>query len=373
MDAFVDAWLKGVYPLRTKSGFKIEKAWVVKEKNKFIWVLSYDGPEGFEAKDSAYYASEKRKILDPDPAQYIADVEKYFIEAVRQLFEAVTAEITVNSFGWCLRTSKNQQAFNQNITMRKLIIPVVILAFIACNSQPIQNATTNVQKSDFGFDNLRGKVETIESEAVNFDSTGKAKGDSTHSIGAYDKATNIVKETVKDNSGVTTINEVTYYANGFSKEEKTTVNGTVMVRVTIDSVIKGQHTGAKVWDSTGKQIGYCDVIYNDYGQVTWGKTFYMNGKLQFGWESKFDRHHYIGGSRTDSTGKIVFQSTQKLNDKDDPAEEQYTEEEEGVSTTTNLTYKYDSYDEKGNWTQRSTYKNGKLKRIVKRTITYYKD
>ena len=83
MDAFVDAWLKGVYPLRTKSGFKIERAWVVKEKNKFIWVLSYDGPEGFEAKDSAYYASEKRKILDPDPAQYIADVEKYFIEAVR--------------------------------------------------------------------------------------------------------------------------------------------------------------------------------------------------------------------------------------------------------------------------------------------------
>ncbi|HEV8286658.1 MAG TPA: hypothetical protein VGQ09_20255 [Chitinophagaceae bacterium] len=79
MDIFLDAWQKGVYPLRIKSGFKIEGAWVVQEKNKFIWILSYDGPEGFEAKDSAYYASQARTTLKPDPADYIADAEKYFI------------------------------------------------------------------------------------------------------------------------------------------------------------------------------------------------------------------------------------------------------------------------------------------------------
>jgi hypothetical protein len=79
MDVFLDAWQKGVYPLRIKSGFKIEGAWVVQEKNKFIWILSYDGPEGFESKDSAYYASQGRTTLKPDPADYIADAEKYFI------------------------------------------------------------------------------------------------------------------------------------------------------------------------------------------------------------------------------------------------------------------------------------------------------
>jgi hypothetical protein len=79
MDVFLAAWQKGVYPLRIKSGFKIEGAWVVKEKNKFIWILSYDGPEGFEAKDSAYYGSQARTTLKPDPAEYIADAEKYFI------------------------------------------------------------------------------------------------------------------------------------------------------------------------------------------------------------------------------------------------------------------------------------------------------
>ena len=82
MDIFLDGWQKGVYPLRLKAGFKIEGAWVVREKNKFIWIVSYDGPEGFEAKDSAYYASQARTTLKPDPAEYIADVEKYFITNV---------------------------------------------------------------------------------------------------------------------------------------------------------------------------------------------------------------------------------------------------------------------------------------------------
>ena len=79
MNEFLSAWQKGVYPLRIKNGFKIEGAWAVQEKNKFIWILSYDGPEGFEAKDSAYYASQSRSTLKPDPADYIADSEKYFI------------------------------------------------------------------------------------------------------------------------------------------------------------------------------------------------------------------------------------------------------------------------------------------------------
>ena len=254
--------------------------------------------------------------------------------------------------------------------MRKLIIPV--LAFMACNNQPSQKATTNVQRSDFGFDNLKGKPETIDSKTVNFDSTGKAIGDSTQSLGTYDKGGNLVKETIKDNSGKTTIIELAYYANGFSKEEKKTVNGTVQYRLTIDSVVKGQHTGVKIWDSAGKQVGYCDAIYNEFGQVTWSKI-YMNGKLQFAYEAKYDGPRWIGSSKTDSTGKIVSEFTRKLNDKDDPAEDQYTTVEEGDTTTSKLTHKYDSYDEKDNWTQQSTYKNGKLISVTKRAITYYKD
>lgn len=82
LDAFVEAWRAGVYPLRQKQGFTTEGAWVIRERNEFVWLLSYDGPGTFQARDSAYYASEARRTLDPDPRQYIAKVEAWFLTPV---------------------------------------------------------------------------------------------------------------------------------------------------------------------------------------------------------------------------------------------------------------------------------------------------
>lgn len=82
MEAWIHGWKKGVLPLRQKFGFRVDGAWVVPNENKFVWILTYDGPEGFEARDAAYYASEERKALDPDPAQYIADALTWFMDSV---------------------------------------------------------------------------------------------------------------------------------------------------------------------------------------------------------------------------------------------------------------------------------------------------
>jgi len=82
MDRFLDAWVRGVPPLRRKHGFRIDGAWVIRERNEFLWVLSYDGPEGFVAKDSAYYASAERGALDPDPVQFVARAERWFVTPV---------------------------------------------------------------------------------------------------------------------------------------------------------------------------------------------------------------------------------------------------------------------------------------------------
>lgn len=81
MDDFVRAWKGGVYPLRTKQGFRIEGAWVLKERNQFVWLLSYDGTD-WDAKDAAYYASPERAALNPDPAQFIANAEQWFLTEV---------------------------------------------------------------------------------------------------------------------------------------------------------------------------------------------------------------------------------------------------------------------------------------------------
>ena len=82
LDAFVEAWLAGVYPLRRRNGYEIPQAWVVRERNEFVWLLTYDGPEDWAAKEAAYYASAERAAVDPDPRQYIAQANHYFMEPV---------------------------------------------------------------------------------------------------------------------------------------------------------------------------------------------------------------------------------------------------------------------------------------------------
>jgi hypothetical protein len=73
MDAFVDAWRRGVYPLRQRFGFVFVGAWRVIGADEFVWIIGYDGADGFSAADARYYASEERKRLSPDPAQFIED------------------------------------------------------------------------------------------------------------------------------------------------------------------------------------------------------------------------------------------------------------------------------------------------------------
>jgi hypothetical protein len=82
LDAFVDAWKRGVYPLRKQFGFNVERAWLVRERNQFVWLVTYEGPGDWESAEKAYYASAQRAGLEPDPARFIALPEQWFAEPV---------------------------------------------------------------------------------------------------------------------------------------------------------------------------------------------------------------------------------------------------------------------------------------------------
>ena len=82
MDAFLDAWLRGVYPLRRKFGFIVAGAWRVEGTDEFVWIIGYDGPEGFAVADERYYESEDRKRMSPDPAQYVESSENSMMRSV---------------------------------------------------------------------------------------------------------------------------------------------------------------------------------------------------------------------------------------------------------------------------------------------------
>jgi hypothetical protein len=82
MDSFIEEWRTTVVPLRRKFGFKVEGAWTSPKDNAFIWIITYDGPEGFEARDAAYYASPERKAISPDPARHLNRIDARLMTSV---------------------------------------------------------------------------------------------------------------------------------------------------------------------------------------------------------------------------------------------------------------------------------------------------
>jgi hypothetical protein len=76
MPEFLEAWIPQVPPLRRRLGFRFLGAWVVEGQDEFVWILSYDRPDGFDAADARYYASDERAALNPDPAQWFDTIEQ---------------------------------------------------------------------------------------------------------------------------------------------------------------------------------------------------------------------------------------------------------------------------------------------------------
>lgn len=82
LDAFIAEWKAGVVPLRRKFGFRVEGAWAIRERNEFVWIIAYDGADGFAARDAAYYASPERKALKPDPARHLEHTDTRLMTSV---------------------------------------------------------------------------------------------------------------------------------------------------------------------------------------------------------------------------------------------------------------------------------------------------
>jgi tetratricopeptide (TPR) repeat protein len=82
MDEFLKVWREGVYPLRLQHGFRVDGAWVLRNENKFVWIVSYDGPDSWDARVKAYHDSPARKAMSPDPMQFITHIEEKFMTSV---------------------------------------------------------------------------------------------------------------------------------------------------------------------------------------------------------------------------------------------------------------------------------------------------
>jgi hypothetical protein len=75
-DEWAEEWSAHVAPLRRRFGFRVVGPWVDREQRAFVWLLGYEGEDGFAAADARYYASEERHAVEPDPARHIEAAEQ---------------------------------------------------------------------------------------------------------------------------------------------------------------------------------------------------------------------------------------------------------------------------------------------------------
>lgn len=248
-------------------------------------------------------------------------------------------------------------------------------AFVACNNTPkAKSEQATAMNTDLLQQNLKGNVKEITETSSAIDSTGKEKPDTLTTYTNFDQKGYQSNQVTKNSAGkVTTEQFVSRNDAGVVTEFGTKKNGQVFSRVVTDINKDGKYVGGKSYDSTGKQDGYYkDLKQNEYSIVYAGKRYGLNNKIKETWDMKYDKTHFLGGKSTDSTGKATYEGTARVNDKGDMSEEDYTYIENGKSKSEKKSYKYDKYDDKGNWTQRTTFNDkGKPTQIVKRSITYY--
>jgi hypothetical protein len=82
LEEWVAEWTEHVAPLRRRFGFEVLGPWVDEESRTFVWVLEYDGDDGFEAANARYYDSPERRALDPDPARHLEAIETRMLRRI---------------------------------------------------------------------------------------------------------------------------------------------------------------------------------------------------------------------------------------------------------------------------------------------------
>jgi len=258
--------------------------------------------------------------------------------------------------------------------MKKIIFLLALIAVLfSCNEKKKSFA----QNADILVDNLNGNVQQAVSTDYKVDSSGKIEEQDSCCIvvSKYDEKGYITEYDNNDKANPNKRSETfTHDDNGLMKALKTTRDGKLNSTISIKSE-DGKYISAQEFDSANKLKNYyTDISQNDYAQLTGMKKFNADSTLSGTMSSTFNKQIFTGNEMKDSLGKVTYTSAVKLDDKNNPIETTEKNISKDSTTNTLTKYKYDSFDYKGNWTQRTEIdEKGNPKKITKREITYYKD
>jgi len=246
---------------------------------------------------------------------------------------------------------------------------------LSCNDGAKE--TEVAKNSDWTAQNIKGMVQTMESTDYTPDSTGKtgAMDSCCITVDEYDKNGYISATTKKDSKGtITEHTTMVHYDKGQMKSITTTKNGKPFSGFEIQIDKDGKYTAGQETDSVGKTtFFYTGLKEDDYSAVTTGTRHKADSTVDGVFENDYVKGMQVAGRYKDSSGKEVYNSKSELNDKGEIAKTAEMNVTKDSTTNKVTTYKYDGYDETGNWTRRTTYDDkGKATKVVKRAYTYYK-
>lgn len=260
--------------------------------------------------------------------------------------------------------------------MRKLLL-TLIMGYLLVSCSTKNKETESAKNSDWTTQNLKGKVQSLEESSYTPDSAGKidAMDSCCTYVQQFDEKGYNTSSSTKDSKGtVKDETTISHYDGGQAKEVVTMSNGKKTSSFSIQIDKDGKYSGAKAFDSAGKLISfYTNLKEDDYGAVTNGVEHKADSSIKSSFTSEYNKGMQVSTIGKDSSGKVTYTFKSELNDKRDIAKSTSTNTTKDSTTTKVLTYKYDSYDDEGNWTQRTTFNDkGKATKVVKRTYTYYK-
>lgn len=237
----------------------------------------------------------------------------------------------------------------------RLLVSLFLAAVVAC-----QGSATSIPK--LKYDGLKGNVKSLKEKE--FEATEKfgevVLGElSEVNIAEYDKDGN-------------TIRHGTYFGDGtcMDRFEAVYIKGEIVSRKhegmlgsSEDKVIERRKNYVK-WkiDIGSKYEGSHEIIYDGLTEIVKNH----NGDLIFRYF--YDKHGFLLEKEDFYPGLDKSTRTEYEYDKNGLllTETHYT----NAKKEETLTYKYPSFDKKGNWTTQYVYMNGFIDKVVKREITY---
>lgn len=265
--------------------------------------------------------------------------------------------------------------------MKNLLFTFFATALLfSCNNKDSTKETAKaVVAADSGWatSHLKGMVHTIEEVEYTPDEKGEiGEMDSCCvEVREYNGKGYTIKYSEKDSKGtVTTESKYERIDGAKLKSIVRTENGKQVWGRTIHRDDDGNALYAADTDTTGQIHRIHSIIEeNEIGQSLLGKTHTADSTYLGTWSFKYIDGMRAGRGWIDNTDKQIVDNTGELNDKGLLSKmERKGWDDEGNPTITVSTYTYDSFDDKGNWTQCTTKEDGKVVEVEKRTYTYFK-